>query len=691
MSPRGYAERSEKALMHMLCIAGFDHKTELKGNKEYFNDVLILLTSVKARLIKHTRLTVEEAAREIFKPNESPDNEEREILSCFDSLQERQLERTKNISESRPSEQEKAKSDIAGQLVANLPKHKYDQVAKLTSRAYGQQNEMQTWYKAHKNLPVINELSCTYKVKDAINLADDDGCLDNDEPIINSEVDTSSITSEQEIVRCDGAYVSLTDCASILLRKITDVVDQVPGGTLVKALDRAFFLACADGAQHERLSEGNNNIITYSITLVSRYLIFSCAVYPSSGKWLLPHLQLRGKENLDTLTTVLNHRFEHDKTIKLIYPVTLHCPIYDFADGKAVYLYTGHTHWASNTKPFVKCLCERGMSADPQHQCLGITDEFYKEKIRFSVERWNNRNEISQARERRRLARYDAAEHRRWCTDHNDGICHFCALPLDYNLSSLWLDVFHGRSGVVKIMLRYCRKIMHNMPYRNVKLFAAMLSSWKSWDGYVVDPWVNDESQAHIKGRHTKEFIKRIPEVVTLLVSLFPRARIEPFCRCLEAFEKMSKIISLFLIDLYDEVKEVLPQDTTITSASSQEEIANAVIERYEELAKELYLYGHESFMTRRIRGDGESFYLHTMRWYIPKMLRKVYDLHKLGIAVFTMEGFEYKNQTSKRMVKTRTNGKGNITKQSMKAMHMLFSGMNHNVKKELQKRHRDE
>ena len=140
----------------------------------------------------------------------------------------------------------------------------------------------------------------------------------------------------------------------------------------------------------------------------------------------------------------------------------------------------------------------------------------------------------------------------------------------------------------------------------------------------------------------------------------------------------MSKIISLVLIDLYDEVKEVLPQDTTITSASSQEEIANAVIERYEELAKELYLYGHESFMTRRIRGDGESFYLHTMRWYIPKMLRKVYDLHKLGIAVFTMEGFEYKNQTSKRMVKTRTNGKGNITKQSMKAMHMFFFFFRH-------------
>ena len=131
MSPRGYAERSEKALMHILCIVRFDHKTELKGNKECFNGVLALITSVKARLIKHTRLTVEKAARETYKPNKSPDEDEREILSHFDSSQERQFKRTKNISESRPSEQEKAKSDLAGQLVANLPKHKYDQVANL--------------------------------------------------------------------------------------------------------------------------------------------------------------------------------------------------------------------------------------------------------------------------------------------------------------------------------------------------------------------------------------------------------------------------------------------------------------------------------------------------------------------------------------------------------------------------------
>ena len=486
--------------------------------------------------------------------------------------------------------------------------------------------------------------------------------------------------------------MTLTDCVRQLLNKIRAAVKQVPGGTLEKALDQAFFLVCADGAQHDRLNQSDNNIITCSITIVSRYLMEQCAIYPSSGKWLLPHVQLRGKENLDTLKSVLRYRFEEYGHLLEALPQISHCPpIYDMADGKAVYLYTGHTNWASSTKPFLLCTCERGMSADPLHICLGLTDDQYKGKIRSSVQRWGTRQSISEAREQRNMSPYDAISHRKWCTDHNDGICHFSAFPEDYNLSALRLDVFHGRSGVVKIMLRYCRKVMQNMPYRHVKLFAAMLSSWKSWDGFVVNPWVNDESQAHIKGKHTKEFVKRISEVVTLLLSLFPAGRIQPFCNCLEAFQVMSKIISITFIDRYEDVKDILPDDINISAESTKPEIANAVIARYEELAKKLYVYGHQSFMTRRSIGDGESFYLHTMRWYIPKMMRQVYESHSLGIAVFTMEGFEFKNQSSKRVVRMRTNGQGNITKQSMKGLHMLFLGMHHNVQGEFKKRAQSE
>ena len=140
-------------------------------------------------------------------------------------------------------------------------------------------------------------------------------------------------------------------------------------------------MVCEDRAQHDQFNQLDNNILTLSIKIMSRYIIEKCAIYPLSGKWLLPHVQLRGKENLDTLKSVLRYRFEEYGHLIEALPQISHCPIYDMADGKAVYLYTGHTNWASSTKPFLLCTCERGMSADPLHICLGLTDDQYKGKI----------------------------------------------------------------------------------------------------------------------------------------------------------------------------------------------------------------------------------------------------------------------------------------------------------------------
>ena len=65
-------------------------------------------------------------------------------------------------------------------------------------------------------------------------------------------------------------------------------------------------------------------------------------------------------------------------------------------------------------------------------------------------------------------------------------------------------------------------------------------------------------------------------------------------------------------------------------------------------------------------------------------MMRLIYRKHKLGISVMTMEGFEYKNFSSKYAVSTRSNGKGNIVMQSMRVLHLLFKSGYHNVDKEI-------
>ena len=79
--------------------------------------------------------------------------------------------------------------------------------------------------------------------------------------------------SDPDPVSFDGAYVPLHLCVRAILNKIARVISTVEGATMEKVLDGAFFLACADGAVHNRLPKGDYNIITYSLSLSSRYLI----------------------------------------------------------------------------------------------------------------------------------------------------------------------------------------------------------------------------------------------------------------------------------------------------------------------------------------------------------------------------------------------------------------------------------
>ena len=71
-------------------------------------------------------------------------------------------------------------------------------------------------------------------------------------------------------------------------------------------------------------------------------------------------------------------------------------PVYDIADGKALYIYTEHCHWASNDKPFIQCKCKRGQTLE-----LGrwlILDEEYMLIQSKSKERWAKKPQIDTLR-----------------------------------------------------------------------------------------------------------------------------------------------------------------------------------------------------------------------------------------------------------------------------------------------------
>ena len=696
LHPNRYVSRCDIALCHLLCMSGFveDEIQSIKDNLECFNEVVSLLSGIKARLIKHTGLTISSAER--MTNNENPD-------VCDLCPPPHQDENEDEIpTKSENSEYEK---EIESLLVAQLPKHSYNKVAQLQKKC---SNIKFTSYKElSKTLPTVKEMSCEYEelvTKEAANSeVGDDGtmvpnrennptsggvaAIQNQQAVPDHRAQRPT-TTELKIVKADGAYVEMVDCINLLFEKIKSVIEKVDGMTMENAIEKGYFVTCADGAQHNRLPKDDRNIITYSITFVSRTLMEKFAIYPSSSKWILPHVQLRAKENIETLRSVLRFRLSGYKKIQEKNELFRFIPMYDIADGKALYIYTEHSHWASSLNPFLLCKCERGQ--DPSTICQIVQDDEYKKLYEKSKERWDKKPELDELRARQRRRPYTKTDHKKWCSQANEGVSHFGSLSSDYCISNLWLDVFHGRGGIIKVILKYIRNLMEGLEcqnYKVVSLFAAFLRKLKHWDLYVIDPFISNDAQSRLKGNHTKEFLKNAHKAIAVLKSLVAGEQVEDICACLEAFYMMSKIVSIYFIDVYENVKDILLPNSTVSLSSNPADVAEATFLAYEHYAKLLYVHGEQSVLTRFTRGDSETFYFHCFRWYVPRMMRKMYRLHGLGIAVMTMEGFEHKNFTSKHAIQRRTNGKGNVTKQSMKILHLFFKSGYHNVMRELQKR----
>ena len=47
-------------------------------------------------------------------------------------------------------------------------------------------------------------------------------------------------------------------------------------------------------------------------------------------------------------------------------------------------------------------------------------------------------------------------------------------MPLDYKISQVQFDVFHGCGGIVKVVVRYIQKMLEVMP-TNVNVFSVFL------------------------------------------------------------------------------------------------------------------------------------------------------------------------------------------------------------------------
>ena len=109
-------------------------------------------------------------------------------------------------------------------------------------------------------------------------------------------------------------------------------------------LQDGYISGVPDGAVHDELSNKNNVIVTYSISLVSHNIIKYLGMSPLAATNIITQCQVNGPENRGVLYTVTRDRHTEFEGVKQNPGKNLR--LYNMADEKAVYALLGNSNWA---------------------------------------------------------------------------------------------------------------------------------------------------------------------------------------------------------------------------------------------------------------------------------------------------------------------------------------------------------
>ena len=88
-------------------------------------------------------------------------------------------------------------------------------------------------------------------------------------------------------------------------------------------------------------------------------------------------------------------------------------------------------------------------------------------------------------------------------------------------------------------------------------------------------------------------------------------------------------------------------------------------MEEFIEASNLFYEVGSKTFLSQSMnRGCSETFYMHVLRYYIPKIAMITLERHRLGVGIFSTQSFERRNNESKNCLKRFSNNKGKLLSQ---------------------------
>lgn len=265
-----------------------------------------------------------------------------------------------------------------------------------------------------------------------------------------------------------------------------------------------------------------------------------------------------------------------------------------------------------------------------------------------SLRRWNDKLLRSDE------GSYTFQMHRDWIDIHNSGISHFGLHPDQMPRNNIMLDVFHLRCAITRRLMTHLRIFLLKSPTEIQNNYTQLLRNF--WNEYNIFIWTMNRPFTSFIGRELLNFIRNSDSVASFLkLNFFETDTLLDLCNGIIIWKNISPFL---VIDV-------------ITNVETYEQ----KLETFKENFKKFYEIGKRSFLTKDAEkpGGDETFSMHALRLYMPMISQQTLSEHKMGLGVFTMQGFERRNKESKNTVKRFANFKGNMVESNLKRLWDIF------------------
>ena len=141
LNKKSLNERTDTALCHILSIIGYRPDVNLEGNRQAYEDTIDFLCTLKARLIKKTKITCSDSSA-----CDGNVDTTKEVISLVGDM--------------------KSLKSIEKVLLARLPRDEYNKIVKALNRQTSKEKNSVIKYESYhtlsKDLPPLHELETTY-------------------------------------------------------------------------------------------------------------------------------------------------------------------------------------------------------------------------------------------------------------------------------------------------------------------------------------------------------------------------------------------------------------------------------------------------------------------------------------------------------------------------------------------------